>query len=121
MTVTSCHWPAHDEIARELGLEPGCSDLWAHVERVGRCENQCSGLMRIFEDGQVYGSPYRYVFPFRMIDDHTVEVYGIAGRPPTPDEVRCALVECKRRGWRVVRERKCGARQGMREITRKKA
>jgi hypothetical protein len=77
--------------------------------------------MRIFEDGQVYGSPYRYVFPFRMIDDHTVEVYGIAGRPPTPDEVRCALVECKRRGWRVVRERKCGARQGMREITRKKA
>ncbi len=89
--------------------------MWAHVERVGFCHESCSGLIRIYEDGQVWGDPYRYAFPFRMVDDHTIELYGVAGRAPTIAEVRALADECRRRGWRVNFDRKCGARPGRHE------
>ena len=92
--------------------------LWAHVERVGFCEESCSGLIRIFEDGQTWGDPYRYAFPFRMVDHHTIELYGIAGRAPTPAESRAMLAECKRRGWSVMRHRRAGARLGIKYIVK---
>ena len=50
----------------------------------------------------------------------TIELVGIVGRAPTPGEARCMLRECKRRGWSVVRERKSGARQGVRDVTRER-
>ena len=97
---------------------------WAHIERFGSCERQCSGVMRIFEDGQQFGDSYRYVLHFRFVADNVVELFGVAnstdGRPPTVSEARAALLEFSRRGWRVVRDRKAGARQGLREISRKK-
>jgi hypothetical protein len=90
------------------------SRLWAHVERVGWCEQACSGLIRIYEDGDTWGDPYRYAFPFRMVADDTIELYGIAGRAPTIEEARTMLAEVKQRGWRVVRERKSGWKPGVR-------
>jgi len=89
--------------------------LWAHVERVGHCEGKCSGLIRIFEDGQEWGDPYRYVFPFRMIDEKTIELYGVIGRAPTIGEVRAMAEACRARGWRVVFQRQCGVKPGLHE------
>ena len=87
----------------------------AHIERFGSCERQCSGVMRIFEDGVEWGDPYRYAFPFRMVDDHTIELYGIVGRAPTIAEVRALATECRRRGWKVIWDRKCGTMPGLHE------
>jgi len=92
--------------------------VWAHVQRNGLCDRQCTGLIRIFDDDAVWGDEYRYVFPFRMVDERTIELVGIVGRAPTPSEARCMLRECRRRGWSVVRERKSGARQGVRRVDR---
>ena len=88
---------------------------WAHIERFGSCERQCSGVMRIFDDGQQFGDKYRYSFSFRMVDDATIELYGIVGRAPTIGEVRALATECRRRGWKVIWDRKCGARPGKHE------
>ena len=94
--------------------------MWAHVKTHGQCPRQCSGICRVFEDGQQFGDPYRYAFAFQMIDETTAEIVGISVRPPKPSEVRVALRAAKMLGWRVVRERKSGARQGMRDITRER-
>lgn len=93
--------------------------MWAHIERGGQCEKQCSGCIRIFEDWYVFGGPYRYSFPFVMFDETTIELQGIVGRAPTPSEGRAMLRACKAAGLRVMRERKSGARLGTREITRR--
>lgn len=77
-------------------------------------------MCRVYEDGQVFGDPYRYAFEFIMVEDGVAEIVGIAVRPPTVDEVRCALRAAKEAGLRVVRDRKAGVRHGLREITRKR-
>jgi hypothetical protein len=95
--------------------------VWGHVARYGRCEKQCSGYIRIFDDGQGYGDKYRYVFPFHMVAEDAIELGGIGGkgqRPPTAAELRAALRACKEAGLKVLRERKAGRRRGVREITR---
>jgi hypothetical protein len=90
--------------------------MWAHIQTVGRCERQCSGLIRIFEDGQEFGEPYRYAFPFRVVDDETIEIYGVAGRAPTASEARAMLRAVRERGWRVSWRRVEGARPGKHEM-----
>jgi len=93
--------------------------VWAHVQRRGCCDRQCHGYIRIFEDGQVpFVDPYRYIFPFEFIAENVIEITGVVDRVPTPSEAREMLREVKRRGWSVVRERKSGARQGVRRVDR---
>jgi len=62
--------------------------MHAHIQRSGQCDRQCGGLIRVFEDGKNYGDPYTYAFLFHEIDDNTIEIYGVAGRAPTPSEGR---------------------------------
>lgn len=95
--------------------------MYAHIQRSGQCERQCAGVCRVYEDGAKWGDPYRYAFAFLIVDDGVAEVVGISVRPPTVDEVRCALRAAKDAGLRVVRDRKSGARQGLRDITRERA
>lgn len=94
--------------------------MWAHIERHGQCDKACAGVVRIFDDWQSYGDPFRYAFSFIMQDENTIELVGISGRAPTPAEARAGLRTCRQAGLKIVRERKSGALQGRREITRKK-
>lgn len=90
--------------------------MWAHIERHGQCEKSCAGVVRIFDDWQSYGDPYRYAFSFIMQDESTIELVGISGRAPTPEEARTGLRTVRHAGLKVMRERRSGVRQGMREI-----
>lgn len=95
--------------------------MYAHIQRRGRCKNKCHGYIRIFDDGKVpFVDAYRYIFPFEFVDDGVIEITGIVDRAPTPSEGRAMLRAVKEQGWRVVRDRKEGARQGLREITRRR-
>ena len=57
---------------------------------------------------------------FRVIEDGFAELVGVTGRAPTPDEARAGFRAAKHAGFRVIRERKSGQRQGLREITRER-
>lgn len=94
--------------------------MWAHIERCGRCDKQCGGRVRVFEDGQQFGDTYRYIFSFTMIDDQHIMVDGMAARAPTAAEMRAALEACHAQGLRVLQHRHSGARQGIVDITREK-
>jgi hypothetical protein len=75
--------------------------------------------VRIFEDEQKWGDPYRYSFPFRFVSTGLVELYGVTGRAPTINEARAMLIAFRDAGIGVLKERKSGAMVGRRVITRK--
>ena len=90
--------------------------MWAHVQRRGRCERQCHGYIRIFEDGQVpFVDPYRYSFAFELVEPDVIELTGVAVRGPTNEEVRALKEACRNLRWRVRFDRKCGASPGVHE------
>ena len=93
--------------------------MYGHIERFGQCDKQCCGAVRIFEDGQVFGDQYRYAFPFHEIESGVIELHSIVGRAPTISETRAMLIACRDAGLIVNIERKSGAMQGTRVITRR--
>lgn len=93
--------------------------MWAHIERSGRCERQCSGMIRVFDDEQQMGDPYRYAFAFHMVADDTIELIGVTGRTPTKSEVWAMIWACDAAGLKVRWNRRCGARKGIRSPRRK--
>jgi hypothetical protein len=89
--------------------------MWAHIEQHGQCLRQCSGIARVFEDGQVFGDHYRYAMKFHKISDTEIEVIGVT-QPPTMQEAHAIARAFRAAGLRVRRDRKSGARQGLRPI-----
>jgi hypothetical protein len=92
--------------------------MWGHIERYGLCANQCSGCVRIFEDGQEFGEAYTYAFPFREIEPGVIHLHGIVKRAPTVSEAKAMLIACRDAGLTVNIERKSGRMIGTRTITR---
>ena len=87
--------------------------MWAHIEHCGRCERQCCGTIRIFDDEQHMGDPYRYAFAFHMVEDGVIELTGMTGRAPTKGEVWAMIWACDEAGLTVTWDRHAGAKTGI--------
>jgi len=90
--------------------------MWAHIEEHGQCDSKCSGLIRVFEDGQVFGDEYLYAMKFVKHDENTIEFVGVTKPAPTPSQGKAILAAVRAKNWRVLKDRKTGANPGVREV-----
>jgi len=84
---------------------------WAHIEYF--CEH--GGVIRVFETGKAYGDRYCYALPFHKLSDNVIEFVGVVTAPKL-SYARAIKVACRAVGLEAVRERKSGARPGIKEF-----
>lgn len=89
------------------------TDYWAQIETFP------GGIIRVFEDGAVYGDPYEYCLCFEVQQDNkTVEIKGVYRNShgqdsrPRPHQWRAIKNAFKAAGMKIVYERMTGARPG---------
>jgi hypothetical protein len=82
--------------------------MWGHVEFFN------GGLIRVFDDGAVFGEQYRYSLAFKRHGEEVIEYVG-AYQTPTFSQARTILAATRQVGLRPIRVRLTGARTGVRE------
>lgn len=82
-----------------------------HIERFN------GGIIRVFANGETYGSKYIYTLPFKLLDNDPMmfEFVGVI-QPPTPSQYREIARHLRSLGIRGFRERKSGANIGYKEL-----
>lgn len=91
--------------------------MHAHLEFRGMCEQQCSGVIRVYDDGMQFPiDPYRCAIKCTRVAENEIELVGMTQPIPSKDEFRAVEAACKKAGLRVWVERKSGTRQGRRPV-----
>jgi hypothetical protein len=85
-------------------------------------ETFSGGIIRVFEDGAVYGEPYDYCLPFRQVDEQTIEMVGVfsngkQNNVPLPHQWRAIRAAAHEAGLTITRCRRGGANPGNREVS----
>ena len=73
-------------------------------------------MIRVFKDGAEFNvDGYEYMFPFRILEQDTIELQGACVRKPTKSELWAMMRACRQRGWTVRWRRVSGAKPGIHE------
>ena len=91
--------------------------MWAHIECRGLCEQQCSGVIRVFDDGlEFHKDAYRCAIKFTKLGAREIELVGMTKPVPTKEEWQAVKEACQKAGLKVYVERLSGCKQGRRRI-----